>query len=136
MAEKAETEPRQQPRWRFFCGCFLIILILGTGVMLLFWSSFTDFSFQHRAFSATEWSQGDLRQRGEMVKALREQKILEGRTYEEVLKLLGPPDKEFKGAILRYHVDIGRRIVWKVFPVILVINMDRDNRVYEVHQVD
>lgn len=104
--------------------------------MLLCWSSFTDFSFQHGAFSATEWRQGGLRQRGEMVKDLREQKILEGRTYEEVLNLLGPPDKESNGDILRYHVDIGRRIVWKVFPVILVINMDRDNRVYEVHQVD
>src|SRR5689334_22361339 len=99
------------------------------------YTSLRDYSFHQRQFEASAWNQGTVRVRGEMVESLRGQSLLREKTREEVLALLGKPDEDHEG-LLRYRVDVGRRIAWRPFLVTLIVEFDDKMRFYRADVVD
>jgi hypothetical protein len=57
-------------------------------------------------FNPAEWKKADFRVRGRMYDSLLEQRLLLGRTRNEVIELLGKPDEE-KNDLVKYAVDLG-----------------------------
>ena len=70
-----------------------------------------------------------------MVASLREQSLLRDKTREDVLALLGKPDEDHEG-LLRYRVDVGRRIGWRPFLVTLTVQFDGKMRFYRAEVTD
>ncbi len=99
-------------------------------------TSLHDRSFRERQFDSSGWKQGDARVRGEMVDSLRSQSLLRDKTWVQVLELLGKPDADDEGHLLRYRVDVGRRIAWRPFLVTLYVVFDDKSRVYRVETID
>ena len=99
------------------------------------YTSLRDYSFHQRQFETSAWKQGAMRIRGEMVESLRGQSLLHGKTREDVLALLGKPDEDHEG-LLRYRIDVGRRIAWRPFLVTLVVEFDGNMRFYRADVVD
>ena len=59
-------------------------------------------------FDVTTWGTGDLRTRGTMVRDLIDRELLIGKSRQEAVALLGPPDQEGK-RLLIYKVDLGQK---------------------------
>jgi hypothetical protein len=59
-------------------------------------------------FDAATWRTGDLRTRGTMVRDLIERELLIGKSRQEAVGLLGPPDQEAE-RLLTYNVDLGHK---------------------------
>jgi hypothetical protein len=99
------------------------------------YTSLRDYSFHQRQFETSAWKQGAVRVRGEMVESLRGQSLLRDKTREDVLALLGKPDEDHEG-LLRYRIDVGRRIAWRPFLVTLIVEFDDKMRFYRADVVD
>jgi hypothetical protein len=114
-----------------------VVAVLFVTCILAFagYTSIRDLSFRRRPFESSVWKQGDSRVHGEMVESLRGQFLLQAKTKEEVLALLGEPHDD-RGALLDYEVDVGRRIAWRPFMLTLVIMFDDKMRVDSVEIVD
>jgi hypothetical protein len=112
----------------------------GVGaVCVLAFGAFTslhDRSFHERPFDSDVWKPGNARVRGEMVESLRSQSLLRDKTRLQVLELLGKPDADDEGHLLRYRVDVGRRIAWRRFLVTFYVSFDENSRVYRVEMID
>ena len=117
----------------------LVKIVLGTlllcGLVLAGYTCLHDQSFRQREFDSAAWKAGTARTRGEMVASLEAQSLLQQKSREEVTALLGKPDEEHEG-LLRYRVDVGRRIAWEPFLLTLVVKLDEHARVYRVETVD
>lgn len=111
----------------------VLCIVVGCILVLAGYTSARDFSFRQRQFDSGTWRNGHVRVRGEMVQSLREQLI--GKSRDEVLALLGKPDENDQ-RLLRYRVDVGRRIAWRPFMVTLSVEFDDKLRVYRAETVD
>jgi len=116
---------------------------LGAGVLaacilaFVAYTSLHDRSFRERQFDSSAWKQGGVRVRGEMVELLCAQSLMQDKSQDEVLALLGKPEEDNKDkGQLRYRVDVGRRIAWEPFMVSLIVELDGSMRVYRVFTVD
>ena len=102
----------------------LAMILLGTlllcGLVFAGYTCFHDRSFRQREFDSAAWKVGTARTRGEMVASLQVQSLLQQKTRDEVTGLLGKPDEEHEGGLLRYRVDVGRRIAWEPFLLTLI----------------
>jgi hypothetical protein len=114
-------------------------IALGIAVALVLgfvgYTSLRDRSFHALAFDSDAWKQGDARVRGEMVASLCDQSLLRGKAREEVIALLGKAEEDLQG-LLRYRVDVGRRVDWKPLLVSLVVEFDDKGRVHRAITVD
>lgn len=62
-------------------------------------------------FNSQSWKLGNERERGKMSANLIDNKILENKTKEEVMKLLGNPDRQNENCI-SYQLDFFEIIDW------------------------
>lgn len=60
--------------------------------------------YSSKAFDVQAWRAGDVRQRARMVDELRRSGTLIGRTRQEVLELLGPPNSQSAAAMAYLHI--------------------------------
>jgi hypothetical protein len=116
-------------------GKLAVGIVVTCALVVAGYTSLRDYSFRPRQFDSSEWKQGPLRLRGEMVASLQQQTLLVGKSRDEVLTLLGKPDEDF-GHQLRYSVDVGRRIAWEMFPEKLIVELDERSHVDRVLRVD
>jgi len=65
-------------------------------------------SFNPSRFDAATWRTGNLRTRGTMVRDLIDRELLIGKSRQEAVALLGPPDQEAE-RLLTYKVDLGHK---------------------------
>ena len=64
----------------------------------------------NKPFNSETWLKGDMRVRGQMVHSLKDGRILEGKSRQEVITLLGKPESEYSD-VLVYQVDLGHKFV-------------------------
>ena len=117
-------------------GMILLGILVLCGLVLAGYTCFHDRSFRQRGFDSAAWKVGTARARGEMVASLQVQSLLQQKTRDEVTALLGKPDEEYEGGLLRYRVDVGRRIAWEPFLLTLIVKLGENARVYRVEIVD
>ncbi len=60
--------------------------------------------YSSNAFDVQAWRAGDVRQRARMVDELRRSSTLIGRTRQEVLELLGPPNSQSAAAMAYLYI--------------------------------
>ena len=60
--------------------------------------------YSSKAFDSQAWRAGDVRQRARMVEELRWSGTLIGRTRQEVLELLGPPNSQSAAAMAYLYI--------------------------------
>ena len=92
---------------RVWQGLFLGLTLLTFGVCVAVPVG-NYLLYSTRPFDADRWQRGDSRQRARMVADLRFSGILLGKSRNEVVELLGPPDREY-GSGLEYdyiHGDL------------------------------
>jgi hypothetical protein len=99
------------------------------------YTSLHDRSFRQREFESIGWKEGSPRTRGEMVASLQAKSLLLQKSRDDVTALLGKPDEDYQ-VVLRYRVDVGRRIAWEPFLLTLIVKLDENARVYRVETVD
>lgn len=80
--------------------------------------------FNKKEFESKSWISGDQKQRGYMVHHLIDSKILEGKTKDEVISILGKPDvtsvqEKFSMEEIIYNVDIGFKFGGTTWPYYL-----------------
>ncbi len=82
-------------------------------------------SFSPAQFDAEAWRAADERSRGSMVRDLIKRGLLIGRSRQDAVALLGPPDHERERKLL-YTVDIGQRFASTPWPYMLHVNIDAE----------
>jgi hypothetical protein len=87
--------------------------------------------YSPRPFDAERWRAGDPRQRMRMAGDLH--RVLKGKTWAEVVTLLGPPDRESPGLQLEFKLVRGNVLGWGEWHEWLLVRFDREtSRVREV----
>jgi len=98
---------RRLPRWIAYPVGLLAASVVGLMLLSSDLESFIQ-SINPSTFDSMAWRQGNIRARGTMVDDLTDRGRLVGKTREEVLAMLGPPDRDH-GELLFYVVDMGQR---------------------------
>jgi hypothetical protein len=89
--------------------------------------------YSPRHFDAERWRAGDPRQRMRMAGDLNRSRALVGKTWGEVVGLLGPADREEPGWLLEYELVRGDVTGWYEWRERLWVRFDGDTgRVTEV----
>lgn len=100
--------------------------------LLGFLDPFVERAASH-PFDPKLWQTGSLRQRGRMARDLESSEKLIGLSRDEVLALLGPPDRDDGPASVAYTVDIGYKFGFEPWTYCLTIRFGKtDARVKEV----
>ena len=76
--------------------------------------------YSEKPFNSEEWLKGDAVERGRMFTDIYAKRILEGKSKESVLEMLGEPDKkqEIEGReVWLYYVEHSHKLPQKYFPV-------------------
>ena len=111
---------------QFFTLFLLILFTFNIGASNL------DPTFDEKVFDKTSWIKGNLRDRGEMVENLiAQQKILIGLNKNEVIYLLGSPDKKLKN-VYHYYVDLGIEENGKLIIFTMIIFLSENQQVVEL----
>jgi hypothetical protein len=84
---------------------FLKLSVLSLLICTVF-SSCKDLEPNTLPFSPEVWKTSTFRKRGQMVRSLVNQELLEGKSRSEVVSILGEPDDTF-GNLNRYAIDFG-----------------------------
>jgi hypothetical protein len=113
------------------------ILTLGPPALLVVgFVAFTvgsHLKYSPRSFDAERWRNGDARERTRMVGDLNRSQVLVGKTWGEVVGLLGPGDREDPGWLLEYELVHGSVFGWYEWRELLWVRFDPDTgRVREV----
>jgi hypothetical protein len=87
------------------CAAFGAVCLLVCG-FLGFLDPFVERAAS-RPFDSSLWKTGSLRERGRMARVLESSGKLIGLSRDEVLTLLGPPDREDIPGSVAYRVDLG-----------------------------
>ena len=98
--------------------CLVLTLVFCFGLGCGFNNPFRDYS--SKPFNSQEWLAGDSIERGRMMRDLSKSHILNGKSKEEVLKLLGEPDKKSEDGnkeIWQYQVKFAGENPSNYFPV-------------------
>jgi len=80
---------------------FFVIIVFCISI-----SSCKDFQDNNLKFEQNEWKKADVRIRGRMYRSLIEEKILLGKTRDEVIEILGEPEQT-DPTFIKYAVDLG-----------------------------
>jgi outer membrane protein assembly factor BamE (lipoprotein component of BamABCDE complex) len=96
--------------------CLLIILLGSSGCGFnKFWRS-----YEQKPFDSQKWRDGDAQERGTMFIDLFKKRMVNGKTKDEVLALLGEPDKKSTADgsdIWHYKVEFAGENPTQYFPV-------------------
>ena len=115
-----------RPKRVLLCvACGSIVFLVGAAVLLYFATS--DPSFRRKPFAAKKWQEGNARDRGEMVEDLLAKDLLNGKSEEQVLALLGSADhgtRRTKDFDLCYEVDVGMRFGFRPWWYVLCVCFD------------
>jgi outer membrane protein assembly factor BamE (lipoprotein component of BamABCDE complex) len=100
-----------------FGGFVLLAMLFGLscGAANKFWRS-----YEQKPFDAQKWREGDALERGTMFVDLFKQRKINGKTREEVLSILGEPDKKSTaGDVEQWHykVEFAGENPMQYFPV-------------------
>jgi hypothetical protein len=98
-------------------SCLLTVLFLNAACGVIK-NPLRDYS--PKPFNSQQWRTGDAIERGRMVKAIDDRIFVDGNEREDVLKLLGEPDKkktDVSGEIWFYRVDLGHNSAMPYLPV-------------------
>jgi hypothetical protein len=97
--------------------CLSLIILFGAGCGLVK-NPFRDYT--EKPFSSAEWLKGDAVERGRMYLDIFKTRMLDGKSTEDVKKLLGEPEKKqtVEGReVWLYRVEHRYRTPMKFFPV-------------------
>lgn len=96
--------------------CLLLVLFGSTSCGFnKFWRS-----YEPKPFDSQKWRDGDAQERGTMFVDLFKKRTINGKTKDEVLALLGEPDKRTTGdgyEIWNYKVEFAGEKPTQFFPV-------------------
>jgi hypothetical protein len=100
-----------------FSVCLLLLLTVSLSCSLprKFWRS-----YEPQPFDAQKWQSGDAQERGTMFVDLYKKRVVHSKPKEEVLALLGEPDKKSTGGgseIWHYKVEFAGEEPVQYFPV-------------------
>jgi outer membrane protein assembly factor BamE (lipoprotein component of BamABCDE complex) len=96
------------------CLLLLSLLSLSCTMPNKFWRS-----YEPQQFDAQKWKSGDALERGTMFVDLFKKRRINGKTKDEVLELLGEPDKKSTaaGEIWYYKIELAGENPLQYFPV-------------------
>ena len=93
----------------------LMVVLVGCSGMNRPWRS-----YDQKPFDSKKWRGGDAQERGTMFVDLTRKRIVSGKTKEEVLELLGEPDRKSTvndAEIWRYRIEFAGESATQEFPV-------------------
>jgi hypothetical protein len=99
----------------FVCLLLLLSVSLSCTLPRKFWRS-----YEPQPFDVQKWQSADAQERGTMFVDLYKKRLVHGKSKEEVLVLLGEPDKKSTGAgseIWHYKVEFAGEMPVQYFPV-------------------
>ena len=111
-----QSNNREKAFAQFFV-CLLLLLSVSLSCTLprKFWRS-----YEPQPFDAQKWRSSDALERGTMFVDLYKKRLVHGKSKEEVLALLGEPDKKSNGngsEIWHYKVEFAGETPVQYFPV-------------------
>ena len=86
-------------------------------------------------FDTQKWKEGNARERGSMSRNLIQKQILENKSKEEVIELLGDPDRDDTGCI-SYKLDLGGYASMLEWSYKLQICFDQENGKSTIIQIN
>lgn len=95
--------------------CLLLVLFGNSGCGFnKFWRS-----YEQKPFDSQKWRDGDAQERGTMFVDMFKKRIISGKTKDEVLELLGEPDKRSTDGseVWHYKVEFAGENPMQSFPV-------------------
>jgi len=121
------TKKRKIILWCAIVGA-LVVAVLGA----VAYTACNDPFFRRRAFDEQQWRTGDARVRGTMVHDLMDRKLIDGKSRDELVALLGEPDRSYDEPVayvdsdrsIAYVVDIGDRFCGAPWTYRLWIELD------------
>ena len=99
----------------FVCLLLLLSVSLSCTLPRKFWRS-----YEPQPFDAQKWQNADAQERGTMFVDLYKKRLVHGKSKEEVLAVLGEPDKKSTGGgseIWHYKVEFAGEEPVQYFPV-------------------
>lgn len=99
----------------FVCLLLLLSVSLSCTLPRKFWRS-----YEPQPFDAQKWQNADAQERGTMFVDLYKKRLVHGKPKEEVLTLLGEPDKKSTGGgseIWHYKVEFAGEEPVQYFPI-------------------
>ncbi|HEY0426746.1 MAG TPA: hypothetical protein VGC76_02965 [Pyrinomonadaceae bacterium] len=97
------------------CLALVLMVNLGCAMSNKFWRS-----YEPRPFDSQKWREGDALERGTMFIDLFKKRKINGKTKEEVMTLLGEPDKKSTAGgfeLWHYKVEFAGESPVQYFPV-------------------
>lgn len=97
--------------------CLLVLLLIGLNCTMpnKFWRS-----YKQQPFDSQKWRNGDALERGTMLVDLFSKRKIQGKTKEQVLELLGEPDKKSNTSgldVWHYKIEVSGEEPIQYIPV-------------------